>query len=1332
MENANPPKKYSILQNKLFLVTITTIFLFMCSMSVFAITNIGNCTDLQDMNLNLSDDYQLTDDINCSDTISWNTGAGFIPVGNSSGGFTGTFDGNGYVISDLYINRNLTDNVGLFGLINGATVENVCLVDVEIYGKGNVGAIAGKSDVVGTDYINNTCSTGIVSSPFPFNNVGGLVGTLEGGSTLEYSWSNASVSGDINIGGIAGFIYQSTIQKSEYRGGNLNGTQRGGIVGFSNTGNVYNTLSNAHIYSNINPGGIVGSAENTVIEKSVALGNTTGNTCIGGILGYHNVGTLGVSNNFWNYETSDAIAGKACGAASPAAPTNTSMSPKTTLELQNQSTYTSFDFSNIWIMDSTGFPTIRGLFNLSEPGAAPTFTTNITNCQQLQDMGTNLTTKGYDYTLANDIDCSSHGFFTPVGNISQNFYGSFDGKGYTISNLEINCTANPDNGYCGLFGNVYGAGKTIKDFTMDNVTIYGTGEIYIGAVSGYHAFMNAENIKVKNVWIDGNWNVGGAFGYVDGAPGYPILFDNVTVENVELIVGSASGYGGIAGQMTDYITINNSWVDGFSITRCPGCQTTSNAGGLFGFAQSIDVYNSYVKNGEIVGNTSYSNTIGGFSGGIYGNYQPTPTVENCFVENVTIYGNNYVGGFMGDYDGYYSSPTFENATIKNVYVKDVLIDTNGYQVGGFIGTANRVWSENINLTNVGVAGEHEIGGAFGWLSQKPSLVKNFRVTDSLVLVNNAGSGHIGHNSLLIGQAYNTGNIEDTYIQGEIRALDVNTIGGVCGWCFDTNVSNVTVNITAHTDASAVGGLAGQYFSGNISNFHSFGILNSSNAGSTSLGGIAAQTGFAPTIEKSSAIIDTYVNEVTANTVGGLVAFVGDNLTVTDSYHQGRLDDFSTTTGGGLFGFKYYSDPNEFIDIQRTYSVAYFTDGTGKGGILGVSGGAGIQSGWRNYWNNETTGGNVEYGNVASSPATNSEYYPRTDAQMKTQSTFDNAVWDWINVWEINSSLNNGYPYLKTNTLLLSSEDPRPSTCGDGTIDAGESCDDGNLINDGSNQFCQIMPGYNCTGEPSVCTEPVVLGPDDDNDFICNIPLGGFGAGNSALTVDYDDWITAANATWNGTDIENLDALTFFHPNACGGSPCFLNVSDLIGFPGIPFTSPVSYLELYSFLSSPGVGVECIEMISDITSYPLGELLPYSANVTSNIYLDNNITWYNPDQLTTNNETPAVCGNGIVEGAETCDDNNTISGDGCSDVCQTETPTTTPTQSQETIDETNENLLKAIPFIIVLLIVALASVVMAGFRGAIDMEVVPQILLAIVGATVILVIGVVIMSQMSGI
>ncbi|MDG5768249.1 hypothetical protein QA596_12355 [Balneolales bacterium ANBcel1] len=79
-------------------------------------------------------------DINASETADWNDGKGFIPVW-----LAGSFDGGGYVISDLYINRPDGCCVGLFGSAYMAKIANIGLVDVHIVGRESVGGIAGKS-----------------------------------------------------------------------------------------------------------------------------------------------------------------------------------------------------------------------------------------------------------------------------------------------------------------------------------------------------------------------------------------------------------------------------------------------------------------------------------------------------------------------------------------------------------------------------------------------------------------------------------------------------------------------------------------------------------------------------------------------------------------------------------------------------------------------------------------------------------------------------------------------------------------------------------------------------------------------------------------------------------------------------------------------------------------------------------------------------------------------------------------------------------------------------------------------------------------------------------
>ena len=59
---------------------------------------------------------------------TWDGGAGWTPIGNSSTYFTGYYDGQNHTISNLYINRSSTDYVGLFGYVErfeGDAVKNL-------------------------------------------------------------------------------------------------------------------------------------------------------------------------------------------------------------------------------------------------------------------------------------------------------------------------------------------------------------------------------------------------------------------------------------------------------------------------------------------------------------------------------------------------------------------------------------------------------------------------------------------------------------------------------------------------------------------------------------------------------------------------------------------------------------------------------------------------------------------------------------------------------------------------------------------------------------------------------------------------------------------------------------------------------------------------------------------------------------------------------------------------------------------------------------------------------------------------------------------------------
>jgi len=244
---------------------------------------VNDVTQLQAMNTNLAGAYALGRDIDASDTVNWNAGAGFAPVGNSTGNaFAGQFDGLDHTISALTINRPATDNVGLFGFINGATIRNVGLTGVSVTGRAYTGSLVGRLNNAAR--INNSYSTGNVIGT---SNVGGLVGDNNTGTiSSSYATNTVSGSGD-TIGGLVGRSYDGIIANS-YATGNVNGANYvGGMVGNNtNSSSITNSYATGTVSGTAYVGGLLGlNQTNSSITTSYATGTVAGTTDVGGLAG---------------------------------------------------------------------------------------------------------------------------------------------------------------------------------------------------------------------------------------------------------------------------------------------------------------------------------------------------------------------------------------------------------------------------------------------------------------------------------------------------------------------------------------------------------------------------------------------------------------------------------------------------------------------------------------------------------------------------------------------------------------------------------------------------------------------------------------------------------------------------------------------------------------------------------------------------------------------------------------------------------------------------------------------------------------------------------------
>jgi len=229
--------------------------------------------ELQAVNDNLTESYILMNDLNNYSTgyntyasSTANSGAGWLPLGNSTTNFNfeGIFNGQNYTISNLYINR--TDNyMALFGYITSATIYNLGVLDSNITGGYRSGTIIGSSNGPITAY--HLWATGVLNGGIES---GGLIGSLND-NNLSDSWTNVSISGNRRIGGFIGDIQGNAYLTNCYSLGSVNGNvTAGGFVGDSSNGPIFtNCYSNGAVSGNSDIGGFSGTTTGIVTANDI-------------------------------------------------------------------------------------------------------------------------------------------------------------------------------------------------------------------------------------------------------------------------------------------------------------------------------------------------------------------------------------------------------------------------------------------------------------------------------------------------------------------------------------------------------------------------------------------------------------------------------------------------------------------------------------------------------------------------------------------------------------------------------------------------------------------------------------------------------------------------------------------------------------------------------------------------------------------------------------------------------------------------------------------------------------------------------------------------------
>ena len=223
--------------------------------------------------MGLTGTYRLTKNITMQ-----STDAPFVPIGSPFNPFRGTFDGNGYTITNLRIANGGGWYTGLFSATSGATLDRVRLENVSVAGGGFMGAIVG---IMSNTTLKRSYVTGTVTAPTsgtPVNAVGMAVGQAGNYSRVDRCYATGTVAGRAST--IGGFFGEIVTQ------GVFDGNHEGPPAYVKEVFTDVNV--NPAILANtgeITAGGLVGYVQGAEIQDISTVGKVNGRGAVGGVVG---------------------------------------------------------------------------------------------------------------------------------------------------------------------------------------------------------------------------------------------------------------------------------------------------------------------------------------------------------------------------------------------------------------------------------------------------------------------------------------------------------------------------------------------------------------------------------------------------------------------------------------------------------------------------------------------------------------------------------------------------------------------------------------------------------------------------------------------------------------------------------------------------------------------------------------------------------------------------------------------------------------------------------------------------------------------------------------
>ncbi len=552
-------------------------------------------------------------------------------------------------------------------------------------------------------------------------------------------------------------------------------------------------------------------------------------------------------------------------------------------------------------------------------------------------------------------------YFIQMSDIDASVTSTWNGgSGFpVIGSYSIDFTGNYD-GLGHVISNLYIKGATVTGLfrntgspsVIKNLGLVNEEISGVGQTGGLIG-NNGANTTVSNCFttgtVSGTSTVGGLIGY---------SYTNALIENCysTCTVNSDGGYdGGLVGH-NNAGTIMNSYARG-------SVNGTSYVGGLVG-ANNGTVLNSY-STGLVFGT---SDGVGGLVGYTYPN---GPAVTNSFWDKQTSGQQTSSGGIAKVSIEMKVAPLYTNAgwdfmdetsNGSNNYWGINNAENDGYPFLSWQGYTNKPTPEGAGTLD----NPYQISTVIDlyWLTQSPSAwgsgvcfiqTADIDASNSNTWDNNDGFTRIGNNTTNFSGTYDGKGhtISGIYVyRPDAYYYGLFGITGASSKIMNLGVINVNI-----TGTNSIGALVGGN-KGAVYNSYSTGAIHGDNF-SGGLIGVSA----GGIISNSYSTCSVSANLVPCG-IAGLIGYCQNGANVSNSFAAGLL------TGTGLLNGLNSGDNNFTITNC--------------------------------FWDTETTGTSTSAGGTG-----------KTTAEMKTESTFTDAGWDFNTVWVINGTDNNGYPFLQT-------------------------------------------------------------------------------------------------------------------------------------------------------------------------------------------------------------------------------------------------------------------------------------------------------------------------------